>query len=153
MIGRIYCAAVVVGTIGALMLIVRTTSGPAAASGFLILAVIWFASMCRAVWYIAVCKPPNVVQHRRWMMRNYFYTYAAVPFRFLPAIVHLLSGVPMTEPNPWAYPVGAYLSVILMVAVCELYLRSDQEDPDGGGAITELGENPIIKKGTPPSHA
>ena len=65
-------------------------------------------------------RAKNIAMHREWMIRNYTYTFAAVPFRFLPGIF-LALGVP-PESNV-AYPLGAWLSVMISILVAEKFLE------------------------------
>ena len=101
---------------------------------------LWISSLGRALFLIT---QKRVDEHRQWMVRNYCLTFAAVPFRVLPAAVHLVGVPPQT-----AYPIGAFLSVFMMVGVGEWYLArvakpvpaagGGEVDDDEGGAYIQM---------------
>ena len=72
-----------------------------AIAGFAALAVCWLHTAIRAL--VAILAG-DVVAHRRWMVRNFALTFAAVTLRlYLPAA--MVSGVPFEA----AYPAIAWL--------------------------------------------
>jgi len=84
-VGYCYTLAVVAGTIGAMFLIIRSASGIFATTAFLVLLTLWDASFCIALRAIL---NKRVEEHRKWMIRHYALTWAAVPFRFFPLLIH-----------------------------------------------------------------
>jgi uncharacterized membrane protein len=85
--------------------------GPVARAGFACLAVAWLASGLLA--YRAI-RGRDEAAHRRWMIRNFSLTFAAVTLRlWLPAA--MAAGVPFAT----AYPVIAWLCWMPNVAVAE----------------------------------
>ena len=86
--------------------------GTPARLGFTLLALAWLFSGFRA--FIAI-RAGDVASHRRWMIRNFSLTFAAVTLRFyLPAAV--ASGIPLEL----AYPVIAWLCWIPNLVAAEL---------------------------------
>ena len=116
-LGYSYLFFTLMGTAGALALMLKTTSGVTAGLGFFFLAIAWNFSLFKGVTY---ARAKNITMHREWMIRNYFYTFSAIPFRFLPGIF-LAFGVP-PESNV-AYPVGTWLTLLLTTIVSEKFLE------------------------------
>jgi uncharacterized membrane protein len=84
-LGRIYVAAVAVGSVGGIYLALTITDGGFAyAAGLFGLAVAWLITTGMAV--LAIHRRA-VVQHREWMIRSYIVTFAFVTFRLFE---HLL---------------------------------------------------------------
>jgi uncharacterized membrane protein len=81
-IGKVYVAACLIGAPAGLILATHTTAGPIAAWGFGTLAVIWFAATAYAFW---LATQGRIAEHRRWMIRSFAMTFAAVTLRlYLP---------------------------------------------------------------------
>lgn len=101
-LGRIYLGVgVLVGGVSGALLAWQAYGGPWSRAGFLALALAWLASGAVALLKI---RRGEVDAHRRWMIRNFGLTLAAVSLRlWLPALV--AGGVPM----PVAYPLVAWL--------------------------------------------
>ena len=99
--GRVYLAAVLLGGIAGLDLALHAYGGAVARAGFTTLALAWLYSGLQA--YLAI-RAGDVPAHRRWMMRNFALTFAAVTLRlYVPAA--LASGIALAS----AYPVIAWL--------------------------------------------
>ena len=99
--GRSYVVGVLVGGIGALVLAPMAQFGLPARVGFGMLAVLWLTSTATAYRYIRARNQPL---HRRWMIRSYALTFAAVMLRiYLP--LSQVYGIPF-EP---AYQTIAWL--------------------------------------------
>jgi uncharacterized membrane protein len=111
--GRLYLGVgVLVGGLAGLFVAFNAFGGPVARAGFACLAAVWLFSGFRA--YQAI-RSRDVVSHRRWMVRNFSLTFAAVTLRFwLPGMV--ISGVSMSV----AYPVVAWLCWVPNLIVAEL---------------------------------
>ena len=87
--GTVYVICCLVGGSAGLLLALGVSSGPIATAGFGTLAVLWIAFTANA-WRLARAR--DFVRHRRWMIRSYALTFAAVTLRlYLPiaAIAHL----------------------------------------------------------------
>jgi len=77
-LGRIYPAAVALGSLAGFTLAFFSEEGPPTHFGFGALAVLWFATgliACRRILH------GNIESHRQWMVRNYALTLGAVTLR------------------------------------------------------------------------
>lgn len=77
-LGRIYLAAVALGSLAGFTLAFFSEEGPPTHFGFGALAVLWFATGLTA--YRRILRG-NIESHRQWMVRNYALTLAAVTLR------------------------------------------------------------------------
>lgn len=127
--GRLYLGVgVLLGGLAGLYMATRAFGGPVARIGFACLALGWLYTGLRG--YLAI-RARDVAAHRRWMVRNFALTFAAVTLRlWLPAAV--ASGVPFEL----AYPAIAWLCWLPNALVAEFVLRRAQHerDPDGAEA-------------------
>ena len=112
-LGRLYLGVgVMVGGGAGLFLAFNAFGGLVARLGFGCLAALWLYSGFRA--YRAI-RARDVAAHRRWMVRNFALTFAAVTLRlWLPASMVL--GIPFQN----AYPVIAWLCWIPNLLLAEL---------------------------------
>ena len=76
--GRVYLAAILVGSIGAFGMASSTIRGLAYASGLSFLAIAWLTTAGMA---FASIRKRNFNQHKQWMIRSYVVTFAFVSFR------------------------------------------------------------------------
>jgi uncharacterized membrane protein len=115
-LGRIYLGVgVLIGGIAGLFMAFHAFGGPVAKLGFGLLAAGWLYTGARA--YLAI-RAGRVVVHRRWMVRNFALTFAAVTLRiYLPGA--FISGTPMEV----SYPVIAWLCWVPNLVVAEWLLR------------------------------
>lgn len=111
--GRAYLAiGVFIGGLAGLYMAFHAFGGLAAQSGFGLLAVLWLYTGMRA--YSAIRKG-DVTSHRRWMVRNFALSFAAVTLRlWLPGSV--ASGIAFEV----AYPVIAWACWVPNLIVAEL---------------------------------
>ena len=110
--GRIYLGVgVLIGGIAGLMLSTHAFGGAPARLGFGCLAVAWLYTGARA--YAAI-RAGDFAAHRRWMVRNFSLTFAAVTLRlYLP--LSMLLGVPFEM----AYPIIAWIAWVPNLVVAE----------------------------------
>lgn len=110
--GRAYLAVgILVGGLAGLYMAQYAFGGPVAQLGFAVLAVLWLYTGLRA--YLAV-RRGAIDEHRKWMVRNFSLTFAAVTLRFyLPA--SMAAGVEFAV----AYPIIAWLCWVPNVIVAE----------------------------------
>ena len=114
--GRVYVAACLTGGVAGIWLAIGVSTGAVARYGFLALAIVWLVSTALALR--AVLKR-DFAGHRRWMIRSFALTLAAVTLRiYLPAA--LFAGIDLTA----AYPAIAWLCWVTNLAAAELYLSS-----------------------------
>ena len=113
-IGRTYVTACLIGGSAGLLLATGTTAGPIAAAGFGALAVLWLGATAIA---LRRALARRFDEHRRWMIRSFAMTFAAVTLRIympLAQIAHL-------DPAE-AYLAIAWLAWVPNLIVAELYL-------------------------------
>lgn len=134
-IGYLYAASVLVGTVGAISLIVHSVSGAIAGVAFMVLLILWDSSLVIAIY---LAQEGRYKEHRQWALRNYALTFSAVPFRFLPIIFNA-----MGASKDVAYELGAWGAIISVVVLAEAYLyldrsravANDNDNLTGGVAI------------------
>lgn len=120
--GRLYLGlGVLVGGLAGLFMAAHAFGGLAARLGFACLALGWLYTGLRA--YLAI-RASNIVSHRRWMVRNFSLTFAAVTLRlWLPASV--ASGMAFEL----VYPVIAWLCWVPNLLVAELLFNQAHNKP------------------------
>jgi hypothetical protein len=88
--GKIYVGSVMLSSLAGLYIAFFATGGILAASGFGVLAVLWFFTVWMA--YTSILRK-KIKSHENWMIVNYALTFAAVTLRvYLPvsqAVLHL----------------------------------------------------------------
>lgn len=115
-IGRTYVACCLVGSASGFVLAMGSTAGPVTMAGFGTLALFWFYATARG-WQLAVAG--RFAEHRRWMIRSWAMTFAAVTLRlYVP-----LSGV-MGFAFLDAYRVISWLCWTGNLLVAEIYLAA-----------------------------
>ncbi len=124
--GRAYLGiGVLFGGLCALYMSVHAYGGIVAKLGFAGLAVCWLYSGLQA--FLAI-RRGAVAEHRRWMVRNFSLTFAAVTLRlYIPAST--MAGIPFEA----AYPVIAWIAWVPNLIIAELVFngtkRSFKPDP------------------------
>jgi hypothetical protein len=115
-IGTAYVICCLVGGAAGFLLALGATEGPIAAAGFGSLAVAWVLTTANA-WRLVRAR--DYVRHRRWMIRSYALTFAAVTLRlYLPIL-------PLAHIDFDAgYRAISFLCWIPNLIVVELWLRS-----------------------------
>ncbi len=86
--GRIYGVSILFGGISGLWLASGAVGGPIASAGFGLLAIVWMYTTAQA---IRLAMAGNYVEHRKWMIRSFALTFAAVTLR-LWLVVFFMSG-------------------------------------------------------------
>ena len=114
-VGRVYVLGVLVGGVAGLILSSRSSAGPIATAGFGSLAVIWLATTLLG-WRAAV--QGRISDHRRWMIRSWALTLAAVTLRIYLPLVQI-SGLDFL---PW-YRAISFLCWVPNLIAAELWLR------------------------------
>ena len=129
--GRIYlCIGVLIGGLAGLYMSFHSSGGIVARSGFACLAIAWLYSGMRA--YLAI-RAGKVAEHRRWMIRNFALTFAAVTLRlYLPTsmVAGFDSGI--------AYQAIAWLCWVPNLIVAELLFNRPH------GVRARHGDEPAI---------
>lgn len=116
--GRVYVFACLLGGGSGVALAFGTTAGPIAATGFGLLGVAWIFATAQA-WRLAVAG--RIAEHRRWMIRSFAMTFAAVTLRLYLPIAPILGYDFMA-----AYRLIAWLAWVPNLMVAELYLARGQ---------------------------
>ncbi len=112
--GRIYVLGCLVGGVAGLILAPGSSAGPIASAGFGLLAVAWLSTTLLG-WRAAV--QGRLVEHRRWMIRSWALTLAAVTLRiYLPMV--MIFDLPFL---PW-YRAIAFLAWVPNLVLAELWL-------------------------------
>ena len=114
-LGRIYVAAVVISGIAGLSMATHASGGAMARWGFGMLGLCWLGCTI-AGWRQAIGG--NLESHRRWMIRSYALTLAAVTLRLYLPLAGLLD-----IPFPVAYPVIAWLCWVPNLLVAQWVMR------------------------------
>ncbi|WP_240633852.1 DUF2306 domain-containing protein [Caulobacter flavus] len=113
--GRLYVLGCLVGGGAGLVLAPGSSAGPSASAGFGLLAVIWIAVNLLG-WRAAM--QGRFAEHRRWMIRSWALTLAAVTLRlYLPLVMAL--DLPFL---PW-YRAISFLAWVPNLVAAELWLR------------------------------
>jgi uncharacterized membrane protein len=114
--GRFYLLEVALGSIAGFGMAVVSDEGLPTHLGFGILAVLWFASGFEAYRMI---RGGNIEAHRRWMIRNFALTLAAVTLRqYMPLMLFALHW-----PFRRSYIVVSWLCWVPNVLVAEWMVR------------------------------
>lgn len=122
--GRVYAVACLVGGLGGLMLAIGSTAGPIAAGGFGLLAVAWIGTTTMG-WRTALAR--DFVAHRRWMIRSWALTLAAVTLR-----LQMLGGNVLPIDGLEAFRIIAWLCWVPNLLAAELYLRAARPPAPAG---------------------
>jgi uncharacterized membrane protein len=114
-LGRLYLGVgVLVGGLSGFYMALHAFGGPLSRVGFAVLALLWIHSGLRA--YVSI-RAGEVAAHRRWMIRNFALTFAAVTLRvYLPGSMAL--GIEFER----AYPVIAWLCWVPNLVAAEWLL-------------------------------
>jgi hypothetical protein len=113
--GRVYVVGCLMGGAGGFIAAFGSTAGPIATSGFATLAVIWIWVNAQG-WRAALDR--RFTDHRRWMLRSFSLTFAAVTLRlYLP--IGMIAGLSFFE----IYRATAWISWVPNLILMELYLR------------------------------
>jgi uncharacterized membrane protein len=112
--GRTYVTAVLLGGTSGLLLATMSEGGVPAHFGFGLLAIVWLSATTTAYFRI---RGGDQVAHRRWMIRSFALTFAAVTLRiYLP--LGMAAGIPFES----AYPAIAWLCWVPNLIVAEWFV-------------------------------
>ncbi len=114
-VGRVYVAGCLIGGLAGLILAPGSHAGPIASAGFGSLAVLWIAVTLLG-WRAAM--QGRFAEHRRWMIRSWALTLAAVTLRLYLPLVMILDLAFL----PW-YRAISFLAWVPNLIVAELWLR------------------------------
>jgi uncharacterized membrane protein len=115
-LGRFYLLEVALGSIAGFFMALVSKSGLPTHLGFGILAVLWFFTGLQAYRMV---RQGNIDAHRRWMIRNFALTLAAVTLRVqLPFLMAVLRW-----PFPPAYITVSWLCWVPNLLIAEWMVR------------------------------
>jgi len=131
-VGRGVLGSIAVGGAAGLVLAPLSLAGPAGTAGFGLLAVLWVA--CAGTALRAVLRG-DVAGHRRWMVRTFALTYAAVTLRLWLGVLIAgqvgLAGVDEGTAFTRAYLLVPFLAWVPNLLVAEWYLATHRFAPTG----------------------
>eukprot|EP01122_Echinamoeba_exundans_P006909 TRINITY_DN2025_c0_g1_i3.p1 TRINITY_DN2025_c0_g1~~TRINITY_DN2025_c0_g1_i3.p1 ORF type:complete len:218 (-),score=16.67 TRINITY_DN2025_c0_g1_i3:26-601(-) len=117
LLGKIYAFSCFAGGISSLFIAPISPFGPVASAGFLCLAAGWLVSNGMAMNYI---KKKDILNHRRWMIRSYAFTFSATTFRLF-----IVGGaVALKLPFETVYAASTFLGWIPNILFAEYYVRT-----------------------------
>jgi uncharacterized membrane protein len=114
-IGKIYCVAVLLGWLTSVPIAAHAKAGAISSTGFLTLGLLWIG--CTAAGYFTI-RAGKVTDHRRWMVRSYALTAAAITLRIYLPLTPLI-GVPFSS----AYRIIAWACWVPNLLFAERLLR------------------------------
>jgi uncharacterized membrane protein len=124
-VGRIAVGSIGLAGLGGLVLAPYSLAGPVGTVGFGLLAVLWIAFATTAFRAI---RRGDVVAHRRWMIRTFALTYAAVTLRLWLGVLVFVQvsagGVDGDIAFDRAYLLVPFLSWVPNLLVAEWYLST-----------------------------
>jgi uncharacterized membrane protein len=115
LLGRIYVTAVALGWLASLPLALQAHTGAVASAAFQALGITWFT--CTLLGFVDA-RAGRLSEHRRWMIRSYALTTAAITLRMYiagSAILHI--------PLEQSYPYIAWACWIPNALVAELLIK------------------------------
>lgn len=115
--GRIYMAGIALGGLSGAYLAFEATGGIVSTLGFLGLSLGWLIS---AYYAVKTIRSRQVERHRRWMIRNYALTLAAVTLRLWLGIMAFAFG---EENFTTSYMIISWLCWVPNVIAAEWYIR------------------------------
>ena len=116
LLGKIYVVSVLISAIAGFYVALFANGGIVSQLGFSFLAIGWFYTTINAYTTI---KKKNIEAHRKWMIRSYAFTLAAVTLRlWLPTLPAILS-IPFEE----AYIIISWLCWVPNIIIAEIYIR------------------------------
>lgn len=115
-LGRLYIGGVAMGGIAGFIMALQSPASPIARAGFGLGAIVWLACTANAYRHI---RARNLDAHRRWMVRSFALTFAAVTLR-----IYLPLSQKMGIPFPVAYAAIAWLAWAPNLLVAEWCLRA-----------------------------
>ena len=116
-LGIIYYIGILLGGLSGLYLAFNATGGLLSTLGFGFLSLFWLGTAAVALYQI---KQRQIEQHRKWMIRNYSLTFAAVTLRVWLLLFIPLAGV---ENYITSYTIISWLCWIPNLLIAEFYLK------------------------------
>jgi uncharacterized membrane protein len=118
-IGRVYAISCLIGAVTGVVLALGSSAGPIASVGFGALGIIWFHATWMG-WQRA--RAGRIASHRRWMIRSWALTLAAVTLRIYIPLFEI-SGLPELP----SYRAISFLCWVPNLLLAEYLLRRGAE--------------------------
>ena len=136
--GRVYLGVgVLIGGIAGLFMATHAFGGATARLGFGCLAVVWLYTGLRA--YLAI-RAGDVAVHRRWMVRNFSLTFAAVTLRlYVPA--SMVAGVAFEH----AYPIIAWVAWVPNLIAAEWFFNRTRGSSPGAVETEKMSKTQRVR--------
>jgi hypothetical protein len=129
-VGRVVLGSIAVAGTAGLVLAPHSLAGPVGTAGFGLLAASWLTCAAAALRTI---HRRDVAAHRRWVVRTFALTYAAVTLRLWLAVLVTgqvaLAGVPDQVAFQRAYLLVPFLAWVPNLLVAERYLTVSTRFP------------------------
>ena len=116
-IGKVYYFCILLGGLTGLYLAFKATGGIISTLGFGFLSIFWIVTAGVALFKI---RQHQEQLHRKWMIRNYSLTFAAVTLRIWLPIFILIAGFKNYETS---YVIISWLCWIPNLLIAEFYVR------------------------------
>lgn len=120
-IGKVYYFCILFGGLTGLYLAFEATGGIISTLGFGILSIFWIVTAGVALFKI---RQRQVQSHRKWMIRNYSLTFAAVTLRIWLLIFILIAGIENYETS---YIIISWLCWIPNLLIAEFYVNKSDK--------------------------
>jgi uncharacterized membrane protein YozB (DUF420 family) len=114
--GRLYVLSILMNFIPGVYVSFFATGGWPSTIGFLILNTLWLGTTLLGYWYI---KRQKVIQHRQWIIRSFFLSFANMTIYIIVAIAHYAMNFPYGN----AYTIAVWLCWILNLFIAEITIR------------------------------
>jgi uncharacterized membrane protein len=115
-LGKVYITACLLAAPAGLVLATHSTAGPIASWGFGTLAVLWFGVTAYAFW---LATQRRIAEHRRWIIRSWAMTFAAVTLRLYLPIPPMVLHMSFVD----GYRAISWFSWVSNLAAAEVYLN------------------------------
>jgi uncharacterized membrane protein len=155
LLGCIYVSMVALGWLASLPLALHAHTGAMASAGFLALGVVWLT--CTLLGFLDA-RAGRIVEHRRWMIRSYALTTAAITLR-----LYVVGSDVLHIPLGQSYPYIAWLCWIPNAVVAQWLIKATATRHFPWESCRGLASSPSIfheprlgqnasEKSTPPVH-
>lgn len=116
LLGKLYVVSVLLSSIAGLYIAIFANGGIISQLGFSFLAIAWFYTTLAAFTTI---KKRQIQAHRKWMIRSYSLTLAAVTLRLWLPILPSILGIPFSE----SYRIISWLCWVPNIIIAEIYIK------------------------------
>jgi uncharacterized membrane protein YozB (DUF420 family) len=118
LLGKVYVGGILLFSApGGLVMSMFIDRGPVVQASFVLQCSLWF--MFTWLAFVRI-RQRDIQAHRRWMLRSFALTLAAITLR----VYVFLGSLSFDLAQPTAYATIAWLSWVPNIVVCELYLRA-----------------------------